>query len=138
MREIKFRGVRVDNGEWVYGDLWRNPYGKVGFVNIVSFYEDTGTTGGLNVFPETVGQYTGLKDDDGIEIYEGDILECLNEVGEMSEHDSDTGIGTVEWLERYGFWNISGIENGLGDINEFGFTKVIGNIHENPELLEKG
>lgn len=53
MREILFRGKRTDNGEWEYGDLWCNPYGKR-VVCIVSPINDQGTTGGNEVDPETV------------------------------------------------------------------------------------
>ena len=73
MREILFRGKRTDNGEWEYGDLWCNPYGKR-VVCIVSPINDQGTTGGNEVDPETVGQFIGLYDKNSNKIFEGDII----------------------------------------------------------------
>jgi len=82
-----------------------------------------------------VMQFTGFIDRHGKEIYEGDIVRCYDGAGEISEDDSDTGIGYIEWLDDHGFWNISKIENGLGDILQNGYIEIIGNIYENPNLL---
>ena len=133
MREILFRGKTKD-GRWIYGDLWHRPYGN-NSVAIVSFTEDTGTTGGLEVIPETVGQYTGLKDKNGKEIYEGDIAfhrdyECFGYVVFSGDESA------------FAFLVITGSNNN-GATTEFEWLydyadelEIIGDIYENPELLE--
>ncbi|WP_080467246.1 YopX family protein [Bacillus subtilis] len=83
---------------------------------------------------KAVRQYTGFKDKNDREIYEGDIVKVTNGAEELG--GVDTGIGKVEWLTKWGFWNVSKIENGLGDLLFNGYVEVIGNIYENPELLE--
>ncbi|MCK8098686.1 YopX family protein [Bacillus sp. 2CMS4F] len=79
-------------------------------------------------------QYTGFKDKNDREIYEGDIVKVTNGAEELG--GVDTGIGKVEWLTKWGFWNVSKIENGLGDLLFNGYVEVIGNIYEDPQLLE--
>lgn len=138
MREIKFRGKRKDTDEWVYGDLVRNvegafavvpPY-KMDMNNICSDYE---------VSPETVGQFTGLHDTNGKEIYEGDILQYIGRgadiVGKIyyREVTFKEGSFCIYCKDLNIHSPISGyITNGV-----LGWD-VVGNIHDTPELLKGG
>lgn len=128
MREILFRGKRIDNGEWVEGTLYQistdlNPFIMVENKHGCSYAVDE----------ETVGQYTGLKDKHGKQIFEGDIVDCWS--------DGVNAKGTVQ-QRRDGLWIIypawqKTIMWGLCP-DEYSKTtvEVIGNIHDNPELLE--
>jgi uncharacterized phage protein (TIGR01671 family) len=141
MRDIKFRGKRLDNGEWVYGDL----------VQIEGSYiydYDIGDNGveqkpilsqiKWNVNPETVGQYTGLKDKNGVEVYEGDIVTACWYDYEEPNHDM-TGI--VEFTEGWmSYWIADYDKKKFSELNGQGYyhwtIEVIGNIYDNPELLD--
>ena len=132
MRDIVFRGKRVDNGEWISGDLrhWKN--GKVGIHNNALNFT-------LVVIPETVGQYTGLKDKNGRRIFEGDFIRHCREAalvcfGEYAFNiELKTHIGFhLDWDKQnyyrkdIAFWAKKRA------------IEVIGNIHDNPELLKEG
>lgn len=133
-REIKFRGKRLDNGEWVVGSLLQDDYGTCMIVEFADHHEQW-----HEVDPETVGQFTGLKDKNGKYIYEGDIIECVDSHGKPVRH-------FVEFCERRGYYAqyfaghspLPAYEAGpiyQDYIDEFG-KYVIGNIHDNPELLK--
>ena len=115
MREIKLRGKSLDNGEWVYGDLHiRTP-----FPHIHSEID----YGKIDIDPHTVGQFTGLHDKNGKEIYEGDIVRY--DMGGECEVSYCIGGGFAGFDLSPAFHN----EHQLTDV------EVIGNIHDNPELL---
>lgn len=129
MREILFRGKRSDNGKWITGDLWHNPYGKNGLA-IVSPINNQGTIGGNNVIPETVGQSTGMTDKNGVKIFEGDITRGKSKsvyVVKYSHHIA--GFMT----EGTGVLSSSRPCMNYGTMN---YYEVIGNIHDNPDLME--
>lgn len=140
MREILFRGKRVDNGEWVIGYLVRGEdyLYETEMTTIFStdtiFYPHTETSGYDRVIPETVGQYTGLKDKNGNKIFEGDIVEFTDKYIHKK--------GRAKIVFEAFKWKYSGCYYGGNPIvwlciddSSIEF-EVIGNIHDNPELLE--
>lgn len=131
MRDIKFRGKRIDNGEWIYGCLVQTINEGVYILNMPSFIpaKTLPAERFIKVHPESVGQYTGLKDKKGKEIYEGDIV---------SYTDVPTGLynGNYEVIFDAGFIGINTvIKSNLCEIESHKYVEVIGNIHDNPELL---
>ena len=139
MREILFRGKRVDNGEWVYGDIIHRRYYKNTDVVVIRT-EDSGfdNYSDYEVDPDTVGQYTGLTDKNGRKIFEGDIIHL--EYSQVFFGGEYFGEYTAEVSYKEGCFITDGINN--GDEIETplsGFDndelEIIGNIHDNPELL---
>lgn len=125
MREIKFRGKCLDYGEWVYGYL-HLPIGGDNLMIQVS------NTDSFAVIPDTVGQFTGLHDKNGKEIYEGDIIiEKLRRARKDGER-LVICFDDFEWQGK----NANGTTTSLSLLVEYHTIEVIGNIHDNPELLK--
>lgn len=120
-REIKFRGKRTDNGEWVYGYLTVSKLNK--FYKI-HFQDDEFVWREIEVIPETVGQFTGLCDKNEKEIYEGDIVKCY-----YFDH-VETSV-----ITKHAIFNISPVfydYNGNYIHHDEYSIEVIGNVHDNP------
>ena len=131
MREILFRGKKLSNGEWIYGDLLSIP-----IENFYSILEQTPVAQNAPVKLETVGQFTGLTDKNGTKIFEGDIIKHYN----YSGHPEHFCVYTVFYAEEdLTFRAREKVECGsaiYGLVNENTY-EVIGNIHDNPELIEE-
>lgn len=137
MRDIKFRGKRLNNGEWVYGNLINHPDGHKSICNNPTRYGYGTVEGFLNLVDhETVGQYTGLKDKNDKEICEGDILICKQYIG-GNFVDYAIEKGYVDFTYgAFGLHRKQGYYRPFKDWLEDYELEVIGNIHNNPELLE--
>lgn len=135
MRKILFKGIWVHgNKEWIEGDLVRDSEGKPHIVDTkyavywkgepIFVCEEE-----CEVIPETVGQYTGLTDKNGKKIFEGDIVRCYGLMRTV-EYDSK--------FAHFEFGKHDNVENpdGLALCCDHDASEVIGNIHDNPELLE--
>ena len=141
-REIKFRGRNPNNGQWKYGDLIQYESGEVAILNRFSKhgFEATEICYRTIASPETVGQYTGLKDKHGVEIWEGDIIRIEYPGG----GDFENTVGRVWWDEDEGAFYHGNDQGRPPKRLWFRWTRegrksnvtVIGNVHDNPELLE--
>ena len=135
IREIEFRGKRIDNGEWTFGYFYCHkgldkhyilPIDETSFYNGIPIVPRSFSNCAIN--KETLGQYTGLKDKNGTKIFEGDLLYYRN-----SNHDEEDG--AMELIFEDGSFMISGdILIPLHEIHSWEL-EVVGNIYDNPELV---
>lgn len=129
-----FRGKRLDNGEWVKGDLETMNYPvapkhSVPLRGISDGYEK------FEVYAKTVGQCSGLKDIKGKNIFEGDIVKwgLISNGSEnqikiaVVKQNPDIQFHTNKWKYKYGLFAYQDTQN---------YLEIIGNIHDNPELLK--
>lgn len=135
MREILFRGKRVDNGEWILGG-----YAKCNnrhyILPDIDLIREEWVFKNIEVIPETVGEYTGLTDKNGKKIFEGDIVKT-------KEFGKDNGNGVnfnnfdiFEVIYSSSSFKLNNSRRLFNMLKGQGF-EVIGNIHDNPELLQE-
>lgn len=136
MREIVFRGKKKGDGKWIQGllfaNIFKNPviryFKEFPFQNCLPLQKD------YEVLPETVGQYTGLTDKNGRKIFENDIV-----IVTTINIDEEDGYGIIVWDEDAARYIIELLSIVIDFDNVYGHeVEVIGNIHDNPELLKTG
>ena len=158
MREILFRGKRTDNGEWVEGWYEMYPFGRWPVKTSIIPLEGAkaGHYEHVEVDSSTVVQYTGMIDKNGVNIFEGDIVDLFGMKGNVVQECGAFGIAFMKTIDYdlleskipfnnsanfcfndnfISFWEV--FWNYEQDDNPLYEVEVIGNIHDNPELLEK-
>ena len=150
MREILFRGKRIDNGEWVYGDLIHGVGWKEGRLYILPLVKNLASLGGCdpldgyNVIPDTIGQFTGLTDKHEVWIFEGDKV--AHNIATQNNYNVANnkffvitfkgGAFCLTALDYVGSDDSITIRDAMVQGKQKGLTlelEVIGNIHDNQQ-----
>lgn len=152
MREILFRGKRTGNEKWICGHLLEQNIPDCHSYIVMSIIAELDNRHieimdfDINeVIPETVGQYTGLTDKNGVKIFEGDIVKCTDTINDF-EFNAVVEFGNPNGEYNWGYQLkfISGEDSNFDilcwvDMEETGaYIEIIGNVHDNPELLKVG
>ena len=133
MREILFRG-KTDKGEWVQGAPFFEE-DRCYIIEELFICDEYNCTGAVNsyVHPKTVGQFTGLTDKNGKKIFEGDIVDCwsegVNAQGTVQQRRDGLWIIYPAW-QKHIMWGLCPDEYSNTTV------EVIGNVHDNPELIK--
>lgn len=137
-RDILFRGKRISDGAWVEGYYVHIPCGRFDKnENLIQTISKNGRIGILEqVYPDTVGQYTGLTDKNGVKIFEEDIIKTKKfgkSVGHTNVNDFDFFVVTYENQ----MFRLLNKNRGFNLIDD-GYSKfeIIGNIHDSPEIMK--
>ena len=133
MREILFRGKRADNWQWVNGFYAHELQGGHFISADEGAWYDGPMLSYVEVIPETVGQYTGLDDKNDVKIFEGDVVRYLNSI------ESGNGVVIFDACAFLFNWIDSDETDSL--LRHFQCSEeleVIGNVHDNSELMEVG
>ena len=157
MREILFRGIpKDDTTRHFFADIWKDDcdgsfvYGSliiskdryyicVSALCQINSCINNGMTSMIEVIPETVGQHTGLSDKNGKKVFEGDIIKTVTNSFDRDEFITEIKFGARRGVQ--GFYLANGrmmFYFGQKDLTVMDDTEVIGNIHDNPELLKGG
>lgn len=139
MRDIKFRGKRLDNNEWVYGSLLQSEIDVNQLAVKCQIHERFAFDFSIkhyDVDPKTVGQFTSLQDKNGKEIYEGDLVKIFHRFDEEDYKEDFETVGKVDFSSG-AFW-ITG--DGYSILQHFHYNssdrEVVDNIYENAELIK--
>ena len=131
MREITFRGKSLSDGRWLYGDLFRTDLdGEVA----IQFYDEEDGWMTAMVRPETVGQFTGLNDKEGLPIYEGDIIKGPYGYRHVIQYYAPEARFTANLIGFECFDHCGINRKWIDDCAKV----VIGNIFDTPELMKGG
>ena len=134
MREILFHGKRTDNGEWVEGDVLQIRYHS-GHIEY-QIMPQTPVSSAVPVLPETIGQFTGLADKNGVRIFEGDICR-FKRFNDIHVGEIVFNVTTASFVMRYqsivGAYGEKATQKMLLSVCDD--IEVVGNIRDNPELL---
>lgn len=131
----------MDNREWVYGWYGKYPFGRWPLKNCIIPFEEAenGFIERVEIYPTTIEQYTGLTDKNGVKIFEGDIVRERLKGLEEAFHCVCLDYGRVFWYQKTArFLRTAAVfSDDCQEMTEHHEYEVVGNIYDNPELLEE-